>query len=294
MLRIITFFLLCWFGTGLYAAPLMVDTEWLAKHKSNNNIVIIDMTSDDLQYSRYHIPGAIRLAYSDIVTRRKHDKVTVRLADGALEKGLGSLGISADHHVVIYDDIGSMEAGRLVWELERIGHTNVSVLDGGLVQWVLDGRKVDNIPVKRKPVRYVKAAKGRDNEADIDYVREASEKGIARLLDVRSREEYMGHPRYPRSGHIPGAMWLGWDSNVDFENGFKLKTEKELLMSLKSVGITDKKAPLVVYCRSGHRASQSYLTLRRLGFEDVRLYDGSMAEYSQNKKSPLVKGLSAR
>jgi thiosulfate/3-mercaptopyruvate sulfurtransferase len=60
---------------------------------------------------------------------------------------------------------------------------------------------------------------------------------------------------------------------------------------LQKLGVTDKKQPLLVYCRSGHRAAQSYLTLRNLGYENVKLYDGSMAEYSLNKNNPLKKGM---
>ena len=60
--------------------------------------------------------------------------------------------------------------------------------------------------------------------------------------------------------------------------------------SLKQLGITNKKQELIVYCRSGHRASQSYFTLRKLGFENVKLYDASMNEYQQSNK-PLIKGM---
>ena len=276
------------------AAPVMVDAQWLKQRLDDKNIVVVDMTSDDLQYTRFHIPGAVRLSYSDIVTRRKKDKVAVRLPDGNIEKLLGALGIGASTHVVIYDDIGSMEAGRLYWELERLGHKKMSVLDGGIVQWVLDGHKVTNLVARPSAVAYKTNGGGRANEADLAYVREASDKGTAVLLDVRSQDEYIGHPRYPRSGHIPGARWLGWDTNVDFQNGFKLKKEADLMANLKISGITGKQDPVVVYCRSGHRASQTYLTLRKLGFEDVRLYDGSMAEYEQDKTAPVVKGLSPK
>lgn len=273
------------------AAPVMVETDWLAVHMHDTNVVIVDMTADELQYSRYHIPGAVRIGYADIVTRRKQDKVSVRLPDGLLEKGLGGLGISADQHIVLYDDMGGMQAGRLFWELERMGHKQVSVVNGGLVRWVLEGRKVDNRPVVRKAVQYIAPGKGLANEADMAMVREASEKGAAVLLDVRSQEEYLGHPAYPRSGHVPGAQWWPWEANVAFDDGFVLKAEQDLLASLKTVGITGRQAPLVVYCHSGHRAAQSYLTLRSLGFQNVRLYDGSMAEYELNKSAPVVKGL---
>lgn len=293
MLRLCVFGLL-WLVSGLsLATPVYVEHDWLAKNLDNKQIIVVDMTSDDVQYLRYHIPGAVRLAYQDIVTRRK-DKVSVRLPDTQLVKVLGSIGIKPEQHVVIYDDMGGLNAGRLFWDLERIGHKKVSVLRGGLVQWVLAGHKVTNQPVKATPAQYKLATEGRVNEAGLAAVTEASKNGKAVLIDVRSQEEYAGHPRYPRSGHVPGAKWASWEDNVDFEKGFVPKRTELLMSKLNALGVKDKDTPVIVYCRSGHRASQSYLTLRDLGFSDVRLYDASMAEYSRQPKLALVKGMAEK
>jgi thiosulfate/3-mercaptopyruvate sulfurtransferase len=37
--------------------------------------------------------------------------------------------------------------------------------------------------------------------------------------------------------------------------------------------------PVITYCNSGMQASQSYFTLKYLGY-DVKLYDGSMSEWT--------------
>lgn len=293
MLRSVLGSILLAYSVLASAGSIYVDHEWLAKNLDNKDVVIIDMSSDDVQYLRYHIPGAVRLSYQDIVTRRK-DKVSVRIPDAQLAKILGAAGIKPEQHVVIYDDMGGLNAGRLFWELERIGHKKISVLRGGRVQWILAGHKVDNVPVRPRPVQYSLSATKRDNEATLSAVTEASQKGNAVLIDVRSQEEYVGHPKYPRSGHVPGAKWASWEDNVDFEKGFVPKPSDLLLSKLGSLGVKDKDAPLIVYCRSGHRASQSYLTLRDLGFSNVRLYDGSMAEYSQQRGLPLVKGMTEK
>ena len=110
------------------------------------------------------------------------------------------------------------------------------------------------------------------------------------LIDARSKEEYVGHPRYPRTGHVPGAVLWTWQDNVDFENAFTIKSKSKIEKLQKHISLDDKNQNIIAYCRSGHRAAQTYLTLRSMGFEKVKLYDGSMAEYSQNKQAPLVKG----
>jgi len=267
------------------AAPIYVEHDWLTNRLDDKNIVLVDMTADGVQYLRYHIPGAVRLSYQDIVVKRK-DKVSVRVPDARLYKVLASLGITRDKHIVIYDDMGGLEAGRLFWELERIGHPAVSVLRGGLVKWVLAGHPVDNKPVKPIAAQYEAGKPKRNNEAVLDNIRNNAS---SLLLDVRSIDEYVGHPRYPRSGHIPGAKWWPWEANVDFANGFVPRSDDVLQSELTKLGVKDKTKPLILYCRSGHRASQSYLTLRSLGYTDVKLYDGSMAEYASKRELPLQK-----
>ncbi len=286
MKRFLVLLVLMLSNTLLMAAPVYIDHDWLAKNIKQENIVVVDMTSDNVQYLRYHIPGAVRLSYHDIVMKRK-DKVSVRLPNEKLNKVLGSLGITPKKYVVIYDDMGGLNAGRLFWELERIGHAKVSVLRGGLVKWVLAGHQVDNTHVKVLPTSHQAANKGRANEASLDDIRNNKS---ATLLDVRSIDEYVGHPRYPRSGHVPGAKWWPWEANVDFENGFVPRSNTVLEAELAKIGVKEKDKPLIVYCRSGHRASQSYLTLRSLGYTNVKLYDGSMAEYQAQRVLPLQKG----
>lgn len=278
-------------GLGLassaLAAPVFVDGIWLEKQLANPKLVVVDMSDDDTQYLRFHLPGAVRLPYDVLVKERKNDKVKVRLDDAELTRVLGRLGIARDSQVVIYDDMGGLNAARLFWELERIGHREVSVLDGGLVRWVLDGRKVVNNAPRPAPTTYAPAGPGRANEAPLAAVRAATAGGV--LLDVRSEEEYIGEAKKPRTGHIPGARFWPWDAAVDFEGGFMQRDAPALNKTLAQVG-ADPNAPVIAYCRSGHRAARAYLTLRSLGYENVKVYANSMNEYAAARDAPLKPG----
>lgn len=278
------------FHLAAHAEPVFVDTQWLSENQNRKDVVLIDM-SGELQYSRFHIPGAISLDYSELVQRRKKDRVSVRLENSDLYKLLGSKGIKADHYLVIYDDFGGLNAGRLFWELERIGHKRMSVVNGGLVKWILEGRKVTNTPFTRNPGIYVAAGKGRNNETELNEVLQASKSEQVTLLDVRSRDEYLGFRGYPRTGHIPNARWWPWDETVNFEKAFLLKSSTELLDSLRKAGVGSAKQEILLYCQSGHRASQAYLTLRSLGYTNLKIYDGSMAEYSRIPDAPIRQGM---
>ena len=79
-------------------------------------------------------------------------------------------------HLVIYDDMGGLNAARLFWQLESIGHGKVSVMNGGLVKWILEGRKVVNTPARLKPTTYGSSRSGRDNLATMDDVDKALKK----------------------------------------------------------------------------------------------------------------------
>jgi len=291
LIKNVTLILIVFYAGVTHASSFMVDTDWLKKHMNDADVVLVDMSSDSTQYQRFHIPGALYLGYGNLVQKRKKDKVSLRISDEKLYKLLGILGISRDSHIVVYDDMGGLNAGRFYWDLERIGHPKVSVVDGGLVKWILEGNKVDNKEVTRKPVSYVGGGKIFNNEIDLAGVKKGRESGQYTFLDVRSKEEYVGYPKYKRTGHIPGARFWPWDDNVAFQKGFVLKSGDQIQQSLNKLGVKDKKEPLILYCRSGHRASQAYLTLKHLGYENIKLYDGSMAEYMRDKSAPVRQGI---
>jgi thiosulfate/3-mercaptopyruvate sulfurtransferase len=278
------------------AVPPLVEGRWLQANLKDKRVVVIDMSEDDAQYQRFHLPGALRLPYEALLKEKKLDappcpapaaapcppapKIPVRLDDAELAALLGKLGITRDKYVIAYDDVGGLNAARLFWELERLGHPRVSVLDGGLVRWILDGRKVVNNAPAPTPTKYELTETRRDNEATLDEVRARRGDGQARLLDVRTAEEYLGEKKDPRSGHIPGARWWPWEQGIDAGDGFRRRDDDALKRTLAQAGVSDPQAPVIAYCRTGHRAAQTYLTLRSLGYENVKLYPNSMAEYA--------------
>ncbi|HED16250.1 MAG TPA: sulfurtransferase [Gammaproteobacteria bacterium] len=276
------------FSQVAFAEPVMIESDWLAQHVDDKGLLIVDMSSDPLQYTRFHIPGAVRLSYDELQRVRKPDSVKLRISNPQFYTLLGKLGISRKTYVVIYDDMGGLNAGRMFWQLEQIGHPRASVLNGGLVSWIQEGHKVTGQATEPSVATYQPVQEFRDNEIAYSAVREQIKTNQSVFIDVRSREEYQGSPRLSRSGHIPGALWWPWENSIDTDNAFRHKPLKELQAQLIQIGVSPKK-PVIVYCRTGHRASQSYLTLRALGYTRVQLYDGSMAEYSQHRDAPLMK-----
>ena len=269
--------------------PALVDADWAKQRLDDPKITLVDMSSGKGPYQGRFIPGAVQLPYSALVQRNAKG-VSLRVSNERLYEILGILRINANQHVVIYDETGGLHAGRLYWELERIGHAKVSVLDGGIVEWVRRGLPIERQPAKPVQSTYRANGQGRENEADLQTVKKAMGDGKTVLLDVRSQDEYRGIRGQGRSGHIPGAQWWPWEQVLQAEKGLRARDESTILASLKGVEVT-KDMPVIAYCRSGHRASRTYLTLRRLGFENVKLYDGSMSEWARDSSVPIKPGM---
>ena len=95
----------------------------------------------DINWLQKNLKETTHLPYAAINTRNKSD-VSFSVGENKIIKILGLLGIKPNHHIVIYDDMGGLHASRFFWELEKLGHKNISLLDGGLVKWILAGNKV--------------------------------------------------------------------------------------------------------------------------------------------------------
>lgn len=280
------------FGCTLSAQakmPVFVSTDWLAQHKDDAHLYIADL-SDGMQYTRFHIPGAHQVRYAWLIRPQNG----LQLSGGPLymQKVLSQLGISPDDTVILYDDTGDLNAARLYWELKKLGHDKVALLNGGSVAWVLEQRKMTQHPEPYRKTAYPLPEKDRTDAltADKQDVLQAIKDPNTLLLDVRSKEEYVGDPRDPRSGHIPTALHFEWINAIDLQHKFMEKNRDTLLKQLAMIGVKDRQQPIILYCHTGHRAARMFATLTHLGFTHVKVYDGSMQEWSLDKSLPLKQG----
>ena len=111
------------------------------------------------------------------------------------------------------------------------------------------------------------------------------------ILDARSTGRFHGTSPEPRpglsSGHMPGATSLPFTELV-FEGRIRSEADLRQLFASKSIDLT---RPVTTTCGSGVTAAVLSLGLEIAGAKQVRLYDGSWAEYAQQPNAVIEKTL---
>lgn len=279
----------CWGNQakGYANAALLVTGQQVADHLGEGGFHILDARSPE-QYAAGHIPGAVNLPAAAI-TRTINGIPGMLAPIPVVEQALGDRGVSRNSQVVIYDNFGGVQATRLFWILDYLGHPRVSVLQGGFELWQQEGRPVSRETPQPQVTRY-QATPDPSKLADLAWMRGHLQAPEIVLLDTRSLREFTGQVpgrQVRRPGHIPGAVNVDWVRNLTAQPR-RFKTGADLAQLYQGVGVTPEQE-IVVYCRTGMRASHTYFVLRLLGYPRVRLYDGSYVEWSADTTLPVVR-----
>lgn len=247
---------------------LLVTPDWLAARLNAPALRILDVRLAE-SFADGHVPGAQHLDLNRL--RAEKDGVEGMLIDAApFAEIMGQFGIDARTTVVLYDDHHGMPAARAAWSLLRYGHPHVALLDGGWDAWETQGLPVTSEISGVEPRRF-EVCEDAAHEADFEWVRTHIQSPGVVLLDVRSQTEF-------DKGRLPGALLWDWENGADDAHTFR--DAEETRAALAQAGVTPDQE-IVTYCQSGVRAAHTFFLLRHLGFERVRMYDGSWAEWSQ-------------
>jgi thiosulfate/3-mercaptopyruvate sulfurtransferase len=271
--------------TSAQEKSILVTPEWLHQHQADPGLIILQVNFLKLDYDQEHIEGA-RFLWPDWLAPNSPEG-TMNPPD--LEKAseiLGSMGISNNSHVILCHVRNEVSAtARMFLMLEYLGlKGNVSYLNGGLEGWKKAGYAV----TKNSPI--IKPAKFKANPepliVDRYYVLKNLESQNVDIVDARMKRLYDGDPTgNPRDGHIKGAKNIPYTEMVDANNLFK---PTEQLQAYFTPTITNKNNELVTYCFIGQTASVVYMAGRLLGY-NMKLYDGSMQEWSRIPELPMEK-----
>ncbi len=273
-----------------YAHPeLLVEPDWVAEHASDPNVVVIDCATLEA-YRRAHIPGAVHLPVHYYIKDEdpEGDHGTFVMKQPAFEKLMGDLGVSNDTLVITYDDNNALVASRLWWVLRFYGHTNAKVLNGGWHRWLTENRPVTFHATKPEKATF-EARAVEDVHASADDLLAAHSDPGCQVLDARTDGEWAGTNSRgnKRSGHVPNAKHLEWVKFVETADTRRFLPAGQLESLLASAGI-ERNKPTITYCQGGIRAAHAAFVMELLGYENVRVYDGSMRDWANREDTPLV------
>ena len=271
-----------------YANPsLLVSGEEARHHLNDPGTLVVDVRLPK-RYTTGHLPGAVNFPIAEI-TQTMNGVPGMLSPIEEIEKILGQRGIRRQTHVVIYDDIGGVPSTRLFWALDYLGHSKISVLQGGFKLWQKERRPISRRIPEALAVEY-KASPRTSRLTDKDWVRNRLKDPTVVLVAARSNQEFDGlvpGRQVRRAGHIPGSVNVDWNRNLTGEPR-QFKSAAKLARTYRKAGVTPDKE-IVIYCRTGARASHDYFVLRLLGYPRVRLYDGSYVEWSADETLPTTR-----
>ena len=268
--------------------PLVVDVDWLGKHLRDRNLVLLHV-GDPAQYDSAHIPGARFVSQRSVsVSSDDHERgLMLELpAPDSLRAMLERLGISDDSRIVVYYGQDWVSpATRIVFTLDHAGlGARTSLLDGGMQAWAAAGNAV----TKEKPPLaqgHLAPLRTKPLVVDAAWVQShVGRPGIA-LVDARAASFYDGvEATDKRKGHIPGARSFPFTELAG--DDLKILSREELAARFAKAGVAPGDT-VVGYCHIGQQATAMLFAARLTGHV-VRLYDGSMQEWSRRAELPLA------
>ena len=266
----------------LLELDLLISSQDLCKLiKKQDNAIVVDSRPFS-EYKNGHIPGAVNI---DLFQLHWFDTTIRGVKDFNRQSRLllTNIGIGKDSKVIFYDNVSGISSARGVWLLLYFSHKNVCMLDGGFEKWKREKLPVEVKSNQLRNIRFI----GKPNSkviADTNEVnRSLSNKNVV-IVDARSRQEYDGSEvRAARRGHIPSAVNIDWEDNVE-KAVFK---SKQKLLKIYSKIPED--SQIITYCQGGYRAANAFVALKILGCKKVKMYLGSWGEWGNRLEFPVEK-----
>ena len=277
---------------GYVRPEVLVDTAWVAAHKDDANVKLIEVDVDTNAYDEGHVAGAIAWNWTSQLNDQVRRDI---LSKEAVEKLATEAGIKNSDTIVLYGDNNNWFAAFAFWILKMYGHEDIRLMDGGRKKWLEEGREITTQDETPEAGSYTAKEADTSLRATVVEILEDIKAKSSHLVDVRSPAEYSGEVIAPpgmtetaqRGGHIPGAQSIPWSQAVNEDGTFKTADALRDLYGAKGV---DNSKPVIAYCRIGERSSHTWFVLHYLlGFQNCKNYDGSWTEYGSMVNVPIEK-----
>jgi thiosulfate/3-mercaptopyruvate sulfurtransferase len=251
-----------------------------------------------------HIPNATLIPIKNLQVKRKVGNVELKgmfpLKED-FEKLMQGAGVNSDSAIVITSKgmtpKDALFQTLLYWALKYFGHDNLAILNGGTAQWVVDKREMQFGKTSPATGNFKAGAERAEilaTTADVLKLANGGEAGT-QLIDVRGRDVYWGltfNPKYvtsPGKGHLPTAKNFPLVFMVNSQGPVANFYSQEEVLKVAELSKIDTTKPTVMYCDSGGSATIGWFIWHELlGNQNVRLYDGSMHEWTSDASRPVA------
>jgi len=240
-------------------------------------------------YREGHIPGAIYVDLErDLSAAGNGQNGRHPLPDRLVFAArMAASGVPQDRLVVGYDTSGGFYASRLWWMLRWVGHSQATVLDGGLDAWIAGGLPLKQGDEQAPPGNLTASAEPAMPSIDVAGIEANLDGGDLLVVDARGAARFHGepHPLDTASGHIPGAGNRFFQLNLTPEGRFKPADE----LAAEFAAVLGGTAPdkIVHQCGSGVTATHNLLAMEVAGLAGSRLYPGSWSEWTSDPTRPI-------
>jgi thiosulfate/3-mercaptopyruvate sulfurtransferase len=268
----------------------LVSTEWL--NQNLNKVKIIDASwhlvknrNPIEEYNKEHLENAIFFDLDKNSNQRKDLPHSHFLPlRNNHEKAVSEMGILNNDRIVIYCCSNLISSCRAWFQFLYFGHNPklVSVLNGGMKKWKLEGKKVTSKKTKIIPSKYT----AKENKNMIKIKSEIDENIKIKkftILDARSKNRFLGIEPEPRpkikSGSIQGSKSLPLSELINTKNNTFLDKEKlRHIFNLKGINNNE----IVMSCGSSVSASSLALAYSIINDDyNAKIYIGSWTEYGK-------------
>ena len=263
---------------------MRVSADWLKKHRKDKNFIILDTRTRD-QYEKGHIPGAYHICFCLFRTAAESAPPYMMQTAEELAKIFGGprLGLTPKKRVVIYDD-GHSGRGIAFLALQIIGHNNISFLDGTIDSWKKKGYKLAKGRAPQAKVKKYPLTTTPDLLVNNQDIIRLMGTGQAIVVDTRNAAQHNGDivrtDIAKKGGAIPESISFPLQTLRNSKG--ELYSTKRLAWLLSNAGISSASTgrTIITTCNTNMLAAELYMVLEYLGYEDVKIHDGSWAEWA--------------